>query len=297
MTHPEASNEELTRLIGSIDIPACPEQLAAVMVEAQKDLPDLQTLSKLIAADVGMSAAAIKLANSPLYRPARRLDSVPQAVTHLGTRNIVCIAISVALKSHLSQGLPQKWLEDFWRRAGHSALGAGLLAKSLRGTSPDAAYTYALFHDAAMPLMLRRFPDYLTTLAEADEAGLDRVVMENRRHGCSHALIGALLGRNWGMPRELIAATRAHHDSEALISAREDMQGLSPTLIAIGHVAEDLVDQLYGEQTVAGQHTAQTSAIYLELEPHDLLEVREALEVAIEEREPFLQRQTFNQSH
>jgi HD-like signal output (HDOD) protein len=148
-----------------------------------------------------------------------------------------------------------------------------------------------------MPLMLRRFPDYLTTLAEADEAGLDRVVMENRRHGCSHALVGALLGRNWGMPRELIAATRAHHKSEALISAREDMQGLSPTLIAIGHVAEDLVDQRYGEQTVVGKHTAQTSAIYLELEPHDLLEVREALEVAIEEREPFLQRQTFNQSH
>jgi hypothetical protein len=75
------------------------------------------------------------------------------------------------------------------------------------------------------------------------------------------------------------------------------MQGLSPTLIAIGHVAEDLVDQRYGEQTVVGKHTAQTSAIYLELEPHDLLEVREALEVAIEEREPFLQRQTFNQSH
>ncbi len=34
MTNPEASNQELTKLIGSIDIPAGPEQLSAVMMEA-----------------------------------------------------------------------------------------------------------------------------------------------------------------------------------------------------------------------------------------------------------------------
>jgi HD-like signal output (HDOD) protein len=27
------------------------------------------------------------------------------------------------------------------------------------GISPDAAYTYALFHDAGVPMMMRRFPE------------------------------------------------------------------------------------------------------------------------------------------
>jgi HD-like signal output (HDOD) protein len=38
------------------------------MKEAQKDEPDLKRLADVISGDPGMSAAALKLANSPLLR-------------------------------------------------------------------------------------------------------------------------------------------------------------------------------------------------------------------------------------
>lgn len=282
MSQPEITHDELSRILDSIEIPACPANLSQVMAEAQKDSPDPGVLARLIAADVGMAAAAIKLANSPLYRRGATLQTVPQAVSHLGTRNILCVVIAVSLRGSVGMGLPPDWLEGFWRRAGNAALAAGLVAKALRGVPTDTAYTHALFHDAAMPLMLKRYPDYLETLRLADDQGLNRAQAETDKHGCNHAQVSALLARNWGMQPVLIQAIRAHHDPDALTPSRTDLKGLPATLIAVTQVAEDVLDGVTGERTAQGHQEGEVAADYLGLSSEDLLDIREALEAVVQ---------------
>lgn len=56
-------------------------------------------------------------------------------------------------------------------------------------TSADLAYTFALFRDAGILLMLNRYPDYYTTLEEANNYP-ERLFtqIEEDRHATSHAL-------------------------------------------------------------------------------------------------------------
>jgi HD-like signal output (HDOD) protein len=159
----ELSHEDLQKVMSTIDIPACPIVVTNAMQEAQKDEPDLGNLAKLIGNDAGLSAAALKLANSPLYGSSNRISGVRQAVDRLGTKNIVCVVVSVALRASMN-GVPAAWLEKFWQRTTLLAIVASLIAKRQYGISPDAAYTYALFHDAAIPMMMRRFPNYAKSL-------------------------------------------------------------------------------------------------------------------------------------
>ena len=68
-------------------------------------------------------------------------------------------------------GVPAAWLENFWQRTTMLAIVASLIAKRQYGISPDAAYTYALFHDAAIPMMMRHFPNYAEVIETAHRDG------------------------------------------------------------------------------------------------------------------------------
>jgi len=210
----ELSHEDLQKVMSSIDIPVCPAIVTEAMMEAQKDEPDLNRLAGLIANDAGLSAAALKLANSPLYGGGSKISGVRKAVDRLGTKNIVCVVVSVALRNSM-QGVPAAWLEDFWKRTTLLAIASSLIAKRQFGISPDAAFTYALFHDAGIPMMMRRFANYGEMIEKARQEGKLLADAEEEFFPCSHPIIGSLLVRNWGLPPLLGQAIRFHHEGDA----------------------------------------------------------------------------------
>ena len=144
------THEELNDTLAAVRIPPCPAIVTEVMREAQRDEPSIKVLTRILASDVGMSAMAIKLANSPMFGSGGNVKSIQQAVTRLGISNILSVVIAVALRS-TNSGLPAELMDSFWSRAATLALSAGVLARKHVGISPESAYTYALFHDAASP--------------------------------------------------------------------------------------------------------------------------------------------------
>lgn len=280
-TTPELSFGQMGETLASIDIPACPAVVTQVMAEARKDDPDINVLSRIIAADVGMSAFAIKLANSALYRSSGPVNSVAQAVSRLGTRNILCTVVAVALRNHVIPGVPREVLERFWERAGNLAMAASLTARKVRGVAPDTAYTYALFHDAAIPVLMRRFPDYTATLNAALADGHDLALLENERYQCNHAIVGALLARNWGLAPLIGQAIRHHHDPDVYAPGQGFLAGEAMALVALVHVAEYLLaglNQAPGAEMEA-LHGAATA--YLGLDEDDLQDIVEAIGSAL----------------
>jgi hypothetical protein len=126
------------------------------------------------------------------------------------------------------------------------ALVASLIARRQYGISPDAAYTYALFHDAGVPLMMRRFPELRRVagrcLTERQAAGRS---MEEEYFPCTHPIISSLLVRNWGLPAILGQAIRFHHDNEAYDLPDRTLPGGALSLIAVTQVAERLLCEHY----------------------------------------------------
>lgn len=273
----DLSNEELQQALTSIEIPACPAVVMQVMAEAQKDAPDLNVLSKIIVGDVGMSAFAIKLANSSLFRRGGATSSVPQAISRLGTRNIVCIVVAVALRNSMSGAIPADVLDRFWNRAAAVALAASQVARKIRGIAPDMAYTYALFHNAAMPVMMRRFKDYGDMLKEVERDALSLVATENARYSCSHAVVGAMLARNWGLAEMIGSAIRFHHDQDIYDPGKPFLEDQVLGLIAVTHVGERLLLDLAGEMDSEVGDLYPRAVAYLGLSDDDLHDCRDLL--------------------
>lgn len=273
----ELSFDEIHHALASIDIPSCPALVTQVMTEAQKDAPDLVTIAKLISADIGMAAFTIKLANSPFFRRGDVTNSVAQAIARLGTRNIVCVVVAAALRSSMSAGLSAEFLEKFWSRAGSVATAAGSIARRLRGISPDSAYTYALFHDAAIPVMMKRFADYSATLNEAMRESLLLTQLESERYHCTHANVGGLLAHNWLLPQNIVKAIRQHHDDDVYNTELNIVSDDVRSLIATVHVAERLTADILNEPDTEIGTFFEQACLYLGLDKDDLQDLKDDL--------------------
>lgn len=278
---PELSHEQMEKALASIDIPTCPTVVNEVMNEAQKDAPDLAILSRIISSDVGMAAFALKLANSTLFRRGGVTNSVQTAVTRLGTRNVVCIVVAVALRNAMSGDLPADVLERFWSRAGKTALLSGMVARRLKGVVPDMAYTYGLFHDAAMPAMMRRFKNYGTILQQAAATGEPLVAMENRLYDCTHALVGGLLAKNWGLPEVIADSIRRHHDADVYSTGKSALSGISQALVAVSRVAEHLLCRTQAEQEEESPESLAAALAHLGLDSEDLEDLMDDAQEAL----------------
>lgn len=270
----ELSHDDVDKVMSSIDIPTCPAVVIDAMKEAQEEEPDLDRLAGIITKDAGMSAAALKLANSPLYGGGARISSVRKAIDRLGTKNIVCVVMATALRSSMS-GLPAAWLEQFWKRTTSMAITASLVARRQYGISPDAAYTYSLFHDAAIPLMMRRFPNYGEVLEKCRNEGTMLVKAENDLFPCSHPVIGSLLVRNWGLPPIVGQAIRFHHEEDAYELPERTLPGGALGLIAVTHVAEHLLTEVLDDSDPeVGPALLAKALDYLAISENDLDDLR-----------------------
>ena len=189
------------------------------------------------------------------------------------------------MRSSIS-GLPSAWLEDFWRRSTLLAVIAALIAKRQFGISADAAYTYTLFHDAAIPLMMKRFPEYEQVLDKCKAEGKLIVEAEEAFFPCSHPVVGSLLVRNWGLPPLLGQAIRFHHEADAYDLPDRTLPGGALSLIAVTHVAEHLAAEALGYSDLeVGQTLYERALGYLGIEESEMDELRSRVTTAIEESE------------
>jgi len=275
------SPEDLEKVLGTVDIPSCPGMVAEVMAEAQRDEPDLKRLAALFTKDPGMSAIAIKLANSALFRNGPAVDSVSKALNRLGTRNVVCVVVAAALRASMD-GAPPQLVERFWTRASSLAMASGVIARRLYGVSPDLAYLYALFRDAAVPVLMKRFPDYDEMIGCSLADGLSRVAAETACLPCTHPVIGFLLVQNWKLPEVIGVAIRFHHETDVYELGEGELPGIAQTLIAVGQLADQLVMGVIGpDGSEFDPWFADRARKHLGLGDEDLADLVEAVESAL----------------
>lgn len=274
------SQAELEGVLANIRIPACPATVNEVMFEAQREDPSIKVLARILSSDVGMSAMAVKLANSPIFGSAAPVRSVQQAVSRLGISNILNVVISVALRN-ASGNPPTPLMEKFWSRASTLALATGVLARKHVGISPESAYTYALFHDAAIPVMLANFPDYAAVYAASQDRAAALITQEQQRFKCDHAVVGWLLARNWGLPPTIAAAIRYHHDPEVYILPEKELPAGALALIAVTLIAEHVISDFVDDADIVSERALDNAKIFLGTTDAEIDDFRETIIAAL----------------
>ena len=242
MTH-EVENDpsaSLSKLLGDIVIPMRPKVMVDLMKERTREEPDFKRIQEIIKGDVGMSAAMIKAASSPLFGGRSKVSGVGQAVTLLGLKNVMSIATGVAMRQAMKGGDPVA-MERFWDSAEAIAIICGTLARKLRTVDPDEAYTFGLFHDCGIPLLTQRHPEYKAVLRDANGESVRAATdVEDERIGTNHTTVGYFLSRSWMFSDHLCEAIRFHHDLDTFNRAANMKFPAARALIALGHCAEHI---------------------------------------------------------
>lgn len=229
--------------IRNIGIPPRPVILDKVDAEMRKDEPDFKHLAEIIGSDVGLAASIIKVANSPFFGFGKQARSVAEALLVLGLKTVVHTIAGHALQNTFPR-VPS--LERFWDSAAQTARVSGWLALRLRGrvrARPEEAYTYGLFRDCGIPVLMIPFPEYPKILARANaETTLPFTAVEDRLLSINHAIVGAELVEDWRLPEEIQLAIRHHHDAAMLAEpAAERPRQTMQQLVAVAQVAEYLI--------------------------------------------------------
>ena len=243
----ELSPEQIQQALQGISVPPQPQIMVDLQMEQYMPDPDLEVIAKLISQDPGLSGSLLKIVNSPYYGLTNKIASIQRAVNLLGSRSIINLINAQSIKGEMSDETIVT-LNRFWDTAQDVAMTCLTLAKRIGYKSPDEAYTLGLFHNCGIPLMVKRFPNYMTVLEEAYyNASHERRVVdtENRLLNTNHAVVGYFTAKSWNLPLHLCEAIANHHNLLAIFTEDSSRNARLKTLLAILKMAEHKIGRAH----------------------------------------------------
>lgn len=194
-----------------IDIPAKPEVLVRLSLLLADEEVNLEAVGRLVEADMSLASAVMKAVNSSWYGLRGRAQSVQQAVTYLGTREVAGITFEMGLRAAFP---PAPELEPIWARAGMRGMLMGRLGQSL-GLDAWAAHTAGLFEECGKAVLFRHAPEHYPSMLRAAATDVDLCQIEHVGFGVSHDALGAALCESWGIGAPAVASVRHHVHAQA----------------------------------------------------------------------------------
>ncbi len=226
---------------GDLELPPLRQSVVQVLELCNRQEFEVQEVVDVVHTDAALAGHLLRLANSAAFGAKQRIDSITEAVSRLGARQLQGIAAGMMLKADLFKGSVRigTRLRRMWQ---HSAL-AGMYARDIgpmANLEPRAAMLIGLMHNVGAPFVLRQVLDLETTTGTSiDDQVVDAVV------AAVHAPIGAALVRAWGLSDALAAAAEFHHDWSA---AKEHIPA-----VLLAHVADQFAQWAASPSAAGGQ--------------------------------------------
>ncbi len=238
-----------------IDIPSQPQALLQLSLLLAEENVNLTAAASLIESDMALASAVMKAVNSSLYGLKGRVQSVQQAVTYLGLREVVAITFEMGLRAAFP---PAPELEPLWQRAAQR----GALMSRL-ALDAWAAHSAGLFEECGKAVLFRHASDHYRSMLRAASDDAELVQLEHTGFGVSHDALGAALCESWGLGATAVASVRVHVMAQstlqlALAPERRSVAALSVLVHALMHApatAEAVA------QTVAPQAELDTTLV------------------------------------
>ena len=240
----ELTSEQIQQALQGISVPPQPQIMVDLQMEQYMPDPDLGAIARLIAQDPGLSGALLKIVNSSHYGLSNKIASIQRAVNLLGSRSVINLINAQSIKGEMSDETIVV-LNRFWDTAQDVAMTSLTLAKRVGSQTVDESYALGLFHDCGVPLMIKRFPDYMSVLEEAyaNATAECRVVdTENRLLNTNHAVVGYFTAKSWRLPEHVSNAIANHHNALAIFQDDSGRNAPLKNMLAVLKMAEHVCE-------------------------------------------------------
>lgn len=182
-----------------------------ILPKLQQMVSDCNTnpdeIREMIRLDAALSSMILKTANSAYFNPGYHIDSIDDAIMHLGFSDVYQIVTLLAFSDLMAQPLETYGLSagQFWRRSVACALAMERLARKY-GEEPGVAYTIGLLHSIGMVFIERELKQKEKSVQFATALPEDVAIAaeEMEIFGLNHAKVGASVMRQWGFSDEIV---------------------------------------------------------------------------------------------
>ena len=218
-------------------------RLLELIADADHDLQDVLTI---IRADFTLTARILRVVNSAALSLLQPVASIDRAVTYLGERYVVGLAVTDCAAAVYDRPLPGYDADQkaMWRHHLYCAIVSRLVARHARHQiDADVTFTGGLLHDIGKAIL----SEYIKGTPEkfvggiSDGAYRDYLDAEDQYLGIDHVQAGYSLAKHWRLPEVLQQIILHHHNPS---SAPEEYRALAFAV----HLG-DILSMMAGFQT------------------------------------------------
>ncbi|MGZ8940906.1 MAG: HDOD domain-containing protein, partial [Limisphaerales bacterium] len=196
----------------------------------------LRDVSAIIEGDLALTAKVLQTVNSVRFAPARRIQSVFDAVQMIGFEVVRALVLGIQVFEFCHATSKTELFQTVWSHSLRTAVRAKRLAayEDLPYESQDETFLIGLLHDIGKVVLGASVPEeYQKLWVTHRENSAALVDAESRIFGADHAHVGAFLLRLWGLPEEIAQAVQMHHSLGAV-----ELTEFNPQLAL--HLAQEL---------------------------------------------------------
>ena len=250
-------------------IPPRPQILNDLELLASAQEPSLSDAAEIIAKDVAIASAILKIVNSPAYGLVRSVSNIKQAIMFLGWNGIEALVPSLKLKQMFAQNECCISLERFWDTASEIADVNMIIGQRLNNVPVEYLYTLGLFHDCGIVPMAIKFDNYVSALHTSNNTHKESLIdIEERLYGTNHATVGYYLATSWHLPVDICQLILRHHDLSMLSNITGSNQQLCYSVLKM---SENLVNCVLRGDTTKEKHVLAT----LNMSEDDYIDLQE----------------------
>ena len=195
-------------------LPPAPRVLVELLPLLRAADTDSDKIAELIAYDPALTTKLLCRCNSAAFGLSAAVESVEDAITHLGFNEVYRLVAMLVSQSTLGTAQKGYGMEagDLWRHSAVTAFASRFVAKSFFGDE-NTAFTAGLLHDIGKILLnWALVGGYPAVADKIRDLGYSFSGAEKEVLGLDHAELGGRILDHWKFPANLVSAVWHHHD-------------------------------------------------------------------------------------
>jgi len=197
-------------------LPPIPALLHKVMRLLSQPNVQVDKIVEMVQYDLSLSANILKMCKSPFYSRGGEINSLQQAIVHIGFNELQKMVMIIASKQIMNKYYPgyEDRKGELWR---HS-MATAVIAEKLQPYAPEMEsdlFTAALLHDVGKMILSEYVgSEYAKIRAMVREKNMTFHEAESAALGTTHAETGAMILEKWGFHESMVNAVRFHHRAD-----------------------------------------------------------------------------------
>jgi HD-like signal output (HDOD) protein len=177
--------------------------------------PDLsfKDFDAIISADPSLTARLLKVANSSFYALDTKVETITHALGIVGVKPLIEMALTTVMVQKL-KGVPLGVIDiqSFWKHNVACGLAARAIAQNLGAGNLESFYTAGMLHEIGSLIICQGNPKKARLIFDRCRGeGVPQSEIEEEVFGFSHARVGAMIFKEWGLSPVLVESVRYHH--------------------------------------------------------------------------------------